>query len=117
MSRDAGGYVGLYDPAAGRIEVAYWAGQPVIVHEAAHGWFNGSLLADRWANEGFASLYAGRLAALKIKAAALAVTEDAGRGVPAQQLGGRRRHRPRGGVVRVRRLVDARGRDRPAGGR
>ena len=32
------------------------------LHEAAHGWFNGSLLADRWANEGFAALYAQRAA-------------------------------------------------------
>jgi hypothetical protein len=59
-SRTSGGYAGLYDPAENRIEIAYWAADLVIVHEAAHGWFNGSLLADRWANEGFASLYASR---------------------------------------------------------
>ncbi|MCJ7712389.1 MAG: hypothetical protein MUQ32_16330, partial [Chloroflexi bacterium] len=69
VSRAAGGYAGLFDPAAGRIEVAYWADQMVMIHEAAHGWFNGSLLADRWANEGFASYYAGRAAAaLEVKA-------------------------------------------------
>ncbi len=57
------GYAGLFDPAGNRIEIAYWADHQVVIHEAAHGWFNGSLLADRWANEGFASLYAARAAA------------------------------------------------------
>lgn len=62
-SRTTGGYAALYDPAASRIEVAYWAGPAVVIHEAAHAWFNGTLLADRWAVEGFASLYAERAAA------------------------------------------------------
>jgi len=75
VSRSAGGYAGLYDPQTDRIQVAYWASPAVIVHEAAHGWFNGSLLADRWAVEGFASLYAQRaLGSLKIAAAAPALT-------------------------------------------
>jgi hypothetical protein len=69
VSRSTGGFAGLYDPKAGQIQVAYWASSAVIVHEAAHGWFNGTLVADRWAAEGFASLYAQRaLATLKIKA-------------------------------------------------
>lgn len=63
ISRGGDGYAGLFDPAENRIEVAYWADQQVVIHEAAHGWFNGDLLADRWANEGFASLYAARTAA------------------------------------------------------
>ncbi len=63
VSRTTGGYAGLYDPAASRIEVAYWADHLVVLHEAAHGWFNGGLVADRWEAEGFASLYAGRAAA------------------------------------------------------
>jgi hypothetical protein len=75
VSRAAGGYAGLFDPAAKRIEVAYWADGLVALHEAAHGWFNGSLLAERWANEGFASLYAGRAASkLKVKGTAPALT-------------------------------------------
>jgi hypothetical protein len=75
VSRTADGYAGRYDGATGTIEVAYWASQAVMVHEAAHGWFNGSLLADRWAIEGFAALYAQRaLAALKIKASPPALT-------------------------------------------
>ncbi len=69
VSRSTGGFAGLYDPKAGQIQVAYWASSAVIIHEAAHGWFNGTLVADRWAAEGFASLYAQRaLATLKIKA-------------------------------------------------
>src|SRR5262249_21773310 len=62
VSRSDGGYAGLFDPSDRRIEVAYWAAPLVALHEAAHGWFNGGLLADRWANEGFASLYAQRAA-------------------------------------------------------
>ncbi|MEW6224785.1 MAG: hypothetical protein AB1627_09145 [Chloroflexota bacterium] len=62
VTRSTGGYAGLYEPSESRIEVAYWADHRIILHELAHGWFNGSLLADRWANEGFASLYAARAA-------------------------------------------------------
>ena len=58
VSRSTAGYSGRYDPAAGRIEIAYYADSFVVLHEAAHAWFDGSLLADRWANEGFASWYA-----------------------------------------------------------
>jgi hypothetical protein len=63
VSRTTGGYAGLFDPRTGRIEVAYYAQPMVVLHEASHVWFNGSLLADRWANEAFASYYA--LAAAK----------------------------------------------------
>ena len=61
-SRSTGGYAGLFDPSDGLIEVAYYAEDFVVLHEAAHAWFNGALLADRWANEAFASYYglAGR---------------------------------------------------------
>ena len=58
IGRSSGGYAGLFDPATGEIEVAYDASDEVVLHEAAHSWFNGSLLADRWANEAFASYYA-----------------------------------------------------------
>jgi len=63
ISRSLGGYAGLFDPATGRIQVDYAAGPFVVLHEAAHVWFNGSLLADRWANEAFASHYASLVAA------------------------------------------------------
>lgn len=57
-SRTTGGYAGLFDPETRTIQVAYDAGAFVALHEAAHTWFNGRLLADRWANEAFASYYA-----------------------------------------------------------
>jgi len=56
--RSTGGYAGLFDPAQQRIEIAYAAPPNVILHEAAHAWFNGALVADRWAAEAFASYYA-----------------------------------------------------------
>jgi hypothetical protein len=56
------GFSGRYNPQAGQIEIAYYATTFVILHEAAHAWFDGSVLADRWASEGFASFYALRAA-------------------------------------------------------
>ena len=77
VSRAAGGYAGVFDPSGLEISVAYWAAPLVTVHEAAHGWFHGSLLADRWAIEGFASLYATRVAGtLGLKGAAPALTDE-----------------------------------------
>jgi hypothetical protein len=63
VSRDADAFAGRFDPVEGRLEVAYWADHGVVIHGAAHAWFNGALLADRWANEGFATYYALRAAA------------------------------------------------------
>ena len=57
---DDGGYAGLFDPSQGTIDVAYYADDFVVLHESAHAWFNGSLVADRWADEGFASYYGPR---------------------------------------------------------
>lgn len=62
LSRTTGGYAGLFDPSDGRVEIAYYASDLVVLHEAAHAWFNGALLADRWANEAFASYYAVQVA-------------------------------------------------------
>ncbi len=62
-SRTIGGYAGLFDPRTRTIQVAYYADSFVALHEAAHAWFNGRLLADRWANEAFASYYAAEAAA------------------------------------------------------
>ncbi len=58
VSRTTGGYAGLFDPSQAKVEIAYYADDFVVLHEASHAWFNGSLLADRWANEAFASYYA-----------------------------------------------------------
>jgi hypothetical protein len=62
LGRSSGGYAGLYDPAAGTVDVAFDAGDAVVIHEAAHAWFDGALLADRWAAEGFASYYGADVA-------------------------------------------------------
>lgn len=68
VTRSTGGYAGLFDPSTGRIEVAYYATPFVVLHEATHAWFNGALLADRWADEAFASYYA-ELAAKQLRIA------------------------------------------------
>lgn len=73
VSRSTGGYAGIFDPSAGEVAIAYYADDFVVLHEAAHTWFNGSLLADRWSNEAFASYY-GELAAADTK---IKVTTDA----------------------------------------
>ncbi len=62
ISRNTNGFAGRYNPQSGQIEIAYYASTFAILHEAAHAWFDGSLLADRWATEGFASWYALRAA-------------------------------------------------------
>ena len=74
VSRNATGFAGRYDPATGTIQIAYYADTFVILHEAAHAWFDGRLVADRWATEGFSSYYAVQAArAIKEKG----VTGDA----------------------------------------
>ncbi len=62
VSRSIGGYAGVFDPSKSEIAIDYAAAPFVVLHEAAHVWFNGSLLADRWADEAFASYYAARVA-------------------------------------------------------
>ena len=75
VTRSTGGYAGLFDPEGGEVEVAYYADGHVVLHEAAHAWFNGGLLADRWANEAFASYYGAEVAGpLKVKASGDALT-------------------------------------------
>jgi hypothetical protein len=68
-SRTADADAGRFDPAGQQIEIAYFADSYIALHSAAHSWFNGSVLADRWANEAFASFYAQRaMTKLKVKA-------------------------------------------------
>ncbi len=75
VTRSTGGYAGLFDPEGGEVEVAYYADGHVVLHEAAHAWFNGALLADRWANEAFASYYGTEVAGpLKVTASGDALT-------------------------------------------
>jgi hypothetical protein len=76
LVRNTGGYAGLFDPGANRIEISYAAQPGVVLHEAAHCWFNGRLVADRWAAEAFASYYAEvAAAALKTKIASPELTD------------------------------------------
>jgi hypothetical protein len=77
-------FAGRYDPDAATIEIAYYADPLVVLHETAHAWFDGGLLADRWANEGFATLYAvGAAHSLGIDAGLPAITpERQAAGVP-----------------------------------
>ena len=117
VSRSTGGYAGLFDPNSGLVEVAYYADDGVVLHEAAHGWFNGSLLADRWSNEAFASYY-GEVGGQG--AQGQGDDERADRraqevGHPAQRLGtGRPRGRGHRGL-RLRRVPGRRAGDRRAG--
>lgn len=55
-----GGYAGFYDEAADEIRVTDKADVQVVLHEASHAWFNGSLFRERWINEGLADEYAAR---------------------------------------------------------
>lgn len=58
LVRTTGGYAGLFDPSQRLIQIAYAAPDGVVLHELAHAWFNGGLVADRWVAEAFASYYA-----------------------------------------------------------
>ena len=52
------GFSGSFDVASGQVLISYFADPYVILHEAAHMWFNVDLVSDRWIEEGFASYYA-----------------------------------------------------------
>ena len=53
-----GGFSGEYDQSNGLVKISYFADPIVILHEAAHLWFNRDLASDRWIDEAFASFYA-----------------------------------------------------------
>jgi len=52
------GYAGWYLPDTGQIEIGESLDAHVILHEAAHLWFNESLFDSRWINEGLAEEFA-----------------------------------------------------------
>ncbi len=62
-SAEIEGYAGLYDSADDEIEISEELDEQVIVHEAAHAWFDGKLFAQRWISEGLADEYAARVVA------------------------------------------------------
>jgi hypothetical protein len=62
LPRSIDGYAADYQPAEGRIEIAYTADDTVAVHELAHLWFDNSLFADAWIDDGFAILYGNQVA-------------------------------------------------------
>jgi hypothetical protein len=76
LVRNTGGYAGLFDPSTGQVLISYTASSTVVLHEAAHAWFNGRLVADRWAAEAFASWYAATAASeLKLTVASPELTD------------------------------------------
>lgn len=67
VPRSIDGAAGVYDPTTGVVQLAYTAGPGVTLRQAAHLWFDGSVLADRWLVEGLSSYIAnGAAARLKI---------------------------------------------------
>ena len=55
------GYAGFFDPSADAITMSEELDDQTILHEASHAWFNQSLWADRWIDEGLAEHYADRV--------------------------------------------------------
>ena len=73
-SEGAGGF----DASAGRLDIPYTADRTVILHGAAHAWFNVALVEDRWIAEGFAGLATAEAgAALGIEVRSPAMTVEA----------------------------------------
>ena len=87
--RSPGGFSGVFDPASAQIEIAYSAPDGIVIHELAHAWFNGHLVADKWAAEAFASYYAA-LAAQELgvdPASPVAPTEPGNWAIPLNAWG------------------------------
>jgi len=75
IGRTRGAPLGQFDPADGRVRVAYYGDSYTVLRELALAWFNGNLLADRWADESFASWYAvGAAKTMGVKVAPPALT-------------------------------------------
>jgi hypothetical protein len=54
------GYAGWFEPIERRIVIGEELDPSVVLHELAHGWFNGDVISERWINEGLANAYAAR---------------------------------------------------------
>ena len=57
------GYGGFYDSATDEISINEDLDAHLIVHEASHAWFDGTLFTERWIREGLADEYASRIVA------------------------------------------------------
>lgn len=57
------GYGGWFDAQNDTIEIGEHLDDNVVYHELSHAWFNDSLFAERWINEGMAQEYASRTVA------------------------------------------------------
>ena len=62
-SAEIEGYAGIFDSRHDSIWISEELEDHVIVHEAAHAWFNRGLYDERWINEGLADEYAARIVA------------------------------------------------------
>lgn len=83
VARAIDGQAGLYDPSTATIRLAYTAEPAVVLHEAAHLWFDGSTFADRWIVEGLASYAAqGAAAQLELSDGGGAATDGSGAAAP-----------------------------------
>ncbi len=60
-SAEIRGYAGIYDSADHEIQISEDLDEHVIVHEAAHAWFQRELFVQRWITEGLADEYASRV--------------------------------------------------------
>ncbi len=54
------GYSGWFEPTERRIVIGEDLDPTVVLHELAHGWFNGDHISQRWINEGLANEFAAR---------------------------------------------------------
>ena len=55
------GYAGFFDPSTEAITMSEELDDQTILHEASHAWFNQTLWADRWIDEGLAEHFADRV--------------------------------------------------------
>ncbi|HET7519956.1 MAG TPA: hypothetical protein VFK61_00285, partial [Candidatus Limnocylindria bacterium] len=62
-ARSIGGYAGVFEGNLRQddIKIAFDVDDGVVVHEAAHAWFDSKLAVERWILEGFASYYADQV--------------------------------------------------------
>lgn len=62
-SAEIDGYAGFFNSSFDQITISEDLDDLVIVHEASHAWFDGSLFQERWIAEGLADEYASRVLA------------------------------------------------------